>query len=89
MNTTQLFLVEGTRRSQAPHRWHGSVEQAVIRAIQAGFRIGRRVRLGRIEGSVVGYNIGHFGRFDGASYPLLIQTEFGLTKCSLRELAAA
>ncbi len=89
MRKTNLVLVEGARRDEAPHRWHGTVELAVTRAIDAGFHVGRQVRIGSIPGSVVGYNIAHFGRFAGASYPVLVQTEFGVTKCSLSELAAA
>lgn len=89
MEKTRLILVDGARRGEAPHRWHGTVEQSVIHAIHAGYRVGRRVRIGQVEGSVVGYNIGSFGRFGGASYPLLVQTAYGVTKCSLNELAAA
>ncbi len=88
MKTNALVVVEGGRpNSPGPH-WYGCVEQSVDCAIRAGFRVGRRVRLGCVPGAVVGYNIGRFGRFSGASYPLLVKTEFGITKCSLREVAA-
>ena len=89
MSTQPLSVIEGKRSGNCPHPWHGSVEHAVNRAIRAGYRVGRRVRIGHIAGCVVGYNIGHFGRFSGASYSLLVRTEFGVTKCSLAEVAAA
>ena len=89
MKKTHLVLVKGDRRDKPPHHWHRIIEQAVTGAIHAGFRIGRRVRIGRVEGRVVGYNIGNFGRFGGARYPLLVKTAFGVTKCSPSELAAA
>lgn len=89
MSSAPLVLVQGTRRDDIPRTWHGMVEQAVTRAIQAGFHVGQHVRIGRIDGHVVGYNIGNFGRFSGARYPLLVRTEFGVAKCSMREVAAA
>jgi hypothetical protein len=89
MKTKALTLVPGHSPNSQPHHWHGSVEHAVTRAIRAGFRVGRRVRIGGILGCIIGYNIGHFGRFSGASYPLLVKTEFGVAKCSVREVAAA
>lgn len=89
MHTNLLVLVEGGRTDSHDGHWHGCVEQAVDGAIRAGFRIGRRVRIGRVPGAIVGYNIGRFGRFSGASYPLLVKTEFGIAKCSLREVTAA
>ena len=67
--------------SAEPNGWYG--------AIDAGYRIGRHVRLGRVPGSVIGYNISNFGRFSGASYPLLVETEYGVTKCSMREVSPA
>ena len=42
-----------------------------------------------VPGSVIGYNISNFGRFSGASYPLLVETEYGIAKCSMRELSPA
>jgi hypothetical protein len=40
-------------------------------------------------GSVIGYNIASSGRFGGASYPLLVETEFGIAKCSMTEVCPA
>ena len=89
MNTQPLSVIEGKRSENSPPPWHGGVELAVNRAIRAGYRVGRRVWIGHVAGCVVGYNIGSFGRFSGARYPLLVRTEFGVTKCSLKEVAAA
>lgn len=87
MNDSQLVLMDGNRQDNGSRRWRGCVEQAVIHAIRAGFRIGREVRIGQIAGRVVGYNIGAFGSFSGASFPLLVSTDLGLIKCSENELA--
>ncbi|MDR1461588.1 MAG: hypothetical protein LBI68_00335 [Azoarcus sp.] len=88
MKTPHLVLMQGGRRNgvptPAPHIGH-----AISSAIHAGFRIGRPVRIGRVYGNVVGYNIGHFGLFSGRDYPLLVRTRYGITKCSLSEVAAA
>jgi hypothetical protein len=90
MNTMQsLIVVNGQRAEHATHHHHGTVEQSIHRAIDAGYRIGRAVRIGRVPGSVIGYNISIFGRFSGASYPLLVETEYGTAKCSVREVSPA
>lgn len=89
MNTQSLTLVDGMcpRTHAHPHR--DLVGRSIHRAIDAGFRIGRRVRIGRVPGAVIGYNISNAGRFGGATYPLLVETEFGITKCSMLELSPA
>lgn len=89
MNTQSLIVVSGQRRSSAAHHYHGTVEQSIHRAIDAGYRVGSAVRLGSVPGSVIGYNISNFGRFSGASYPLLVETEYGIAKCSMREVSQA
>ncbi|MFN3986791.1 MAG: hypothetical protein ACK4KV_14950 [Rhodocyclaceae bacterium] len=68
---------------------HARTEQAINRAIRAGYRVGRRVRIGHVPGRIIGYNIGQLGRFRGSAYPLVVRTEFGIAKCSLRELEQA
>ena len=40
------------------------------------------MRVGHVDGEVVGYNIGNFGRFNGATFPLVIETEFGAVKAA-------
>ncbi|THF59392.1 hypothetical protein [Pseudothauera rhizosphaerae] len=90
MDRISLDLVEGDLRTPgAGHARHGGIQQAVNKAIRAGFHVGLRVRIGRVAGRIVGYNIGAYGRYGGARYPLLVDTRFGLAKCSLREVAAA
>jgi len=89
MLTPSLTVVEGSRRTPRSPIFQDTIERAVIRAIDAGYRIGQRVWIGHVAGRVVGYNIGHFGRFCGERYPLLVKTEFGVAKCSLNEVAAA
>lgn len=89
MNKNHLILIKGDRRGIATVHLRGVVEHSVAHAIHAGYHIGQRVWLGQTAGRVVGYNIGAFGRFSGARYPLLVRTEFGVIKCSVREVAAA
>lgn len=74
--------------NQPPARRRRSIplEFAVQTAIRRGFVVGREVLVGKIPGIVVGYNIGGFGRFVGAAYPLVIRTALGITKCSADEL---
>lgn len=89
MNTQSLIVVNGQRADSAANHYHGTVEQSIHRAIDAGYRVGRAVRLGTVPGNVIGYNISSFGRFSGASYPLLVETEYGIAKCSMREVSPA
>jgi hypothetical protein len=76
-------IVQGIRRRRVPDV---PLESSVQMAIRKGFVVGREVLVGRIPGIVVGYNIGGFGRFVGAMYPLVIRTALGITKCSPDEL---
>lgn len=62
------------------------LEFSVQAAMRRGFVVGREVLIGKIPGIVVGYNIGGFGRFVGAAYPLVIRTALGITKCNPDEL---
>lgn len=89
MPTQPLIVVEGSRRSPRTATRFDIIKRSVNRAIDAGYRIGQRVQIGHISGQVVGYNIGHYGRFCGTLYPLLVRTEYGVTKCRLCEVAAA
>lgn len=71
----------------------GVYAQGVASAVQAakncGYRIGCRVWMGRIEGVVIGYNISRIGRYAGTGYPVIVQTELGVAKCSADELRLA
>lgn len=89
MNTRSLIVVEGTCPQSRTRSQRDPVGGSIHRAIDAGFRIGRRVRIGRVPGSVIGYNIANSGRFGGAAYPLLVETEFGIAKCSMLEVCPA
>lgn len=89
MPTQPLIVVEGSRRSPRTATRFDIIKRSVNRAIDAGYLIGQRVQIGHISGQVVGYNIGHYGRFCGTLYPLLVRTEYGVTKCRLCEVAAA
>ncbi|MDR2032347.1 MAG: hypothetical protein LBP86_08895 [Azoarcus sp.] len=95
MNTNQRFvLIQGKRQSGDGALLINSggtpnIGHTVANAIHAGFRIGQPVRIGQVDGRIVGYNIGHFGLFSGKDYPLLVRTRYGIAKCSLAEVAAA
>ncbi|MDR2093594.1 MAG: hypothetical protein LBP58_09840 [Azoarcus sp.] len=88
MERPRLILVQGGRRNGAPAS-APCIGHAISSAIHAGFHIGCPVRIGQVDGNIVGYNIGHFGLFSGRDYPLLVRTRYGITKCSLSEVAAA
>ena len=72
-----------TPRSSARSR---HPELAVQGAVRRGFVVGCDVLIGKIPGIVVGYNIAGFGRFIGATYPLVVRTALGIAKCSPDEL---
>jgi hypothetical protein len=62
------------------------VGPAIHAAISRGFVVGREVLVGSVPGIVVGYNIATFGNFMGNTYPLVVRTALGVTKCSADEL---
>lgn len=86
MDAPRLDLIKGDQQCETSSGWRQAVEAVIRAAIEAGFRIGQQVRIGRVRGSIVGYNIAAKGRFAGDRFPLLVDTEFGVTKCSLREV---
>ncbi|MDR1854716.1 MAG: hypothetical protein LBR05_07430 [Azoarcus sp.] len=89
MNTRHLALLQGGRRDSLPTSRSPKIGHAISNAIHLGYRIGRPVRIGQVDGAIVGYNIGHFGLFSGKDYPLLVRTRYGITKCSLSEVEVA
>ena len=90
MDTRHLVLVRGEQRNtDALPDSTPPVGHAISNAIHAGFRIGKPVRIGNVDGCVIGYNIGRHGSFSGKDYPLLVETRYGIAKCSLLEVAAA
>lgn len=72
----------GRERPAGARRAPGSPDAAIQNAIRRGYVIGREVMIGKIPGIVVGYNIGAFGRYVGAAYPLVVRTALGVTKCA-------
>jgi hypothetical protein len=79
-------LHPGTGR-QGAERIDSAIAGAVGVAIKQGFVVGREVLVGSIPGIVVGYNIAAVGTFLGKSYPLVVRTELGVTKCALNEVS--
>ena len=65
----------------------GDTRKAMREAQACGFRIGRPVRIGAVMGMIIGYNIAAGGPYCGAKFPLLVQTPFGIAKCSLGEIS--
>ena len=65
----------------------GDTRKAMREAQAKGFRIGRPVRIGAVMGMIIGYNIAAGGPYCGAKFPLLVQTPFGIAKCSLGEIS--
>ena len=90
MNNRRFVLIQGKRENSDLMPSNAcSISHTVASAIHAGFHIGKLVRIGQVDGRIVGYNIGHFGLFRGKDYPLLVRTRYGTAKCSLAEVAAA
>lgn len=85
-----LGLIKGSQSGRRIDKQRsGPIESAVHRAMADGYVVGRQVRIGKIAGIVVGYNIASFGQFLGAAYPLVVFTPFGISKCSLAEVSLA
>ncbi len=63
-----------------------AIRQAIGAAMRRGWRIGTRVAIGMIPGTVVAYNISARGRYVGSRYPLVIESDLGVTKCHPDEL---
>lgn len=81
-------LIQGNRRGGSS-TGAASVASAVRSAKRHGFFVGARVRIGRVEGEVIGYNVGAEGLYPGAFFPLLVQTDLGPAKCGLTEVQLA
>ena len=64
----------------------GNTAAAIHDALRSGHRIGRPVMVGAVRGTVIGYNIARRGRYLGSRFPLLVETELGVAKCSLNEV---
>jgi hypothetical protein len=80
----------GSRRGtlrEGPDQPGRTIGPVVQSAIARGFVIGREVLIGSIPGIVVGYNIASFGQFVGNTYPLVVRTALGVTKCGVDEVS--
>lgn len=84
-----LSVISGDRHSDHKPLTCDTIGASIRRALAGGFMIGRRVRMGRVGGTVIGFNIASHGRYYGAHYPLLVQTRFGVAKCRIDELSLA
>jgi hypothetical protein len=83
-----LGLIKGSRSGRTSGG-RGRIGSAVQSAIDRGFVVGSQVRIGKVAGIVVGYNIACFGQFHGAAYPLVVHTPLGISKCGLAEVSLA
>ncbi len=82
-----LDLIKGKRSSRNVGNVSANqIESAVQEAIARGFVVGSQVRIGKVAGIVVGFNIASFGQFLGADYPLLVYTPLGISKCAMAEV---
>lgn len=86
MDTPKVVNGNSTWGLKTHSRGRKAVLQSIRQAIQAGFEIGRNVRVGCVAGSIIGYNIARCGSYVGDHYPLLVRTDFGVAKCRLSEV---
>lgn len=74
---------------QEPESLGEVIGSAVHAAMSSGFVVGREVLVGNVPGIVVGYNIASFGQFVGNTFPLVVRTALGVTKCGVDEVVLA
>ena len=83
-----LDLIAGLNTRSASRREAASrLYSAVHVAIVKGYTVGKRVVIGNVEGRVIGYNIASSGDYPGATYPLVVNTPYGISKCALIEVS--
>ena len=82
------ILNSGVLRKTHHGRELGQQARKTVRgAVSLGFLVGCRVNIGdSMIGTVIGYNIGNQGLYPGSTYPLLVQTIFGVAKLGLEEV---
>lgn len=68
-------------------RASAALGQLIHAAEQRGLTIGRAVKIGRIRGVIIGYNIARDGNFPGSRYPLLVSTALGTGKFGVEEVS--
>ena len=85
---TTLGLIEGKRSRPIPASDAAARhESAVHVAISLGYTVGKTVLIGNVEGTVIGYNIANGGDYPGTTYPLVVSTRYGISKCALIEVS--
>lgn len=82
-----VAVIQGRGAGSNRHLSEVGAHRAVRSAQEAGFHIGCLVHLGKVAGRVVGYNIASSGAYFGALFPLVVETELGIAKCSLLEVS--
>ena len=83
-----LGLVKGSSSRSTPSSDAAArLESAVHVAIGKGYTVGKTVLIGNVEGTVIGYNISNGGDYPGVTYPLVVDTPYGVSKCALIEVS--
>ncbi|MFA7279436.1 MAG: hypothetical protein WC100_05030 [Sterolibacterium sp.] len=84
---TTLALIKGSHSQTASGKKSTACREAsVLKAIIRGYTVGKRLLIGNVEGTVIGYNIADDGDYPGTIYPLVVDTRYGITKCALIEV---
>lgn len=82
-----LSLIQGDCQPTPGHRSpREDVGRVVLAARRSGYTVGRSVLLGKVAGTIIGYNIGDQGLYYASRFPLLVETSFGIIKCNPEEL---
>lgn len=84
MTTLGVIPGRSTRRGSASESL-SRLQSAVHVAITKGYTVGKKVLIGNVEGTVIGYNIANAGDYPGTIYPLVVHTPYGVSKCALIE----
>lgn len=84
---SSVAVIQGSGAGSGQRLNDEGARLAVRSAQQAGYRIGCAVHLGQVAGRVVGYNIARCGAYFGMFFPLLVETDLGIVKCSLTEVS--
>ena len=86
MTTLGVIAGRSTRRGSASEA-ASRLQSAVQVAIAKGYTVGKKVLIGNVEGTVIGYNISNTGDYPGSVYPLVVHTPYGVSKCALIEVS--
>lgn len=68
------------------HVTRENISRVVHEAHKAGYMVGRAVVMGAVAGTIIGYNIADKGLYYASRFPLLVETAYGVIKCSPDEL---